>query len=86
MEEKLIPLFEEQNPGVKVEGSYDSSGKLQTQIEEGMGSRSFLFRSNQTDECTDGRGIYKGRQRKEASGKQDRSHCSKGFRSGDKQL
>lgn len=36
MEEKLIPLFEEQNPGVKVEGSYDSSGKLQTQIEEGM--------------------------------------------------
>ena len=36
MEEKLIPLFEEQNPGVKVEGSYGSSGKLQTQIEEGM--------------------------------------------------
>ena len=36
MEEKLIPLFEEQNPGVKVEGSYDSSGKLRTQIEEGM--------------------------------------------------
>lgn len=32
---QLIPLFEEQNPGIKVEGTYDSSGKLQTQIEEG---------------------------------------------------
>jgi len=32
----LIPKFEEQNPGIKVEGTYDSSGKLQTQIEEGM--------------------------------------------------
>lgn len=36
MKEKLIPMFEEQNPGVTVEGTYDSSGKLQTQIEEGL--------------------------------------------------
>ena len=36
MEEKLIPMFEEQNPGVTIEGTYDSSGKLQTQIEEGL--------------------------------------------------
>ena len=42
MEEKLIPLFEEQNPGVKVEGSYDSSGKLQTQIEEGLEADVFM--------------------------------------------
>ncbi len=34
--EDLIPMFEEQNPGIQVEGTYDSSGKLQTQIEEGM--------------------------------------------------
>ncbi|MFR5601675.1 MAG: molybdate ABC transporter substrate-binding protein [Lachnospiraceae bacterium] len=32
---QLIPLFEEQNPGITVEGTYDSSGKLQAQIEEG---------------------------------------------------
>ena len=35
-EEELIPMFEEQNPGVTVTGTYDSSGKLQTQIEEGL--------------------------------------------------
>lgn len=34
--DKLIPMFEEANPGIKVEGTYDASGKLQTQIEEGM--------------------------------------------------
>lgn len=34
--EDLIPQFEEQNSGIKVEGTYDSSGKLKTQIEEGM--------------------------------------------------
>ena len=34
-EEELIPMFEEQYPGVTVKGTYDSSGKLQTQIEEG---------------------------------------------------
>lgn len=35
MKDELIPMFEELNPGIKVEGTYDSSGKLQTQIEEG---------------------------------------------------
>lgn len=33
--EQLIPMFNEQYPDVAIEGSYDSSGKLQTQIEEG---------------------------------------------------
>ena len=35
LDDKLIPLFEEQNPNIKVEATYDSSGKLQSQIEEG---------------------------------------------------
>jgi len=35
-EEELIPLFNEQYPGIAVTGTYDSSGKLQTQIEEGL--------------------------------------------------
>lgn len=33
--EELIPMFNGQYPDVVIEGSYDSSGKLQTQIEEG---------------------------------------------------
>ncbi|MEY8352409.1 molybdate ABC transporter substrate-binding protein [Lachnospiraceae bacterium 54-53] len=33
--EELIPMFQKQFPGITVEGTYDSSGKLQTQIEEG---------------------------------------------------
>ena len=37
LRDELIPLFEEQNPGFTVVGTYDSSGKLQTQIEEGAG-------------------------------------------------
>ena len=39
-EDKLIPMFEEANPGVK--GTYDSSGKLQTQIEEGLEADVFM--------------------------------------------
>lgn len=41
-EEELIPMFEAQNPGVTVKGTYDSSGKLQTQIEEGMEADVFM--------------------------------------------
>lgn len=33
---ELIPLFEAAYPHITVEGTYDSSGKLQTQIEEGL--------------------------------------------------
>ena len=41
-EEELIPMFQEQNPGVTVVGTYDSSGKLQTQIEEGLEADVFM--------------------------------------------
>ena len=34
-DDQLIPMFEQQHPEIKVEATYDSSGKLQTQIEEG---------------------------------------------------
>lgn len=33
--EQLIPMFEAQYPNVKIEGTYGSSGKLQSQIEAG---------------------------------------------------
>lgn len=41
-EEELIPMFEAQYPGVTVTGTYDSSGKLQTQIEEGLEADVFM--------------------------------------------
>lgn len=41
-EEELIPMFEAQNPGIKVEATFDSSGKLQTQIEEGLEADAFM--------------------------------------------
>lgn len=41
-DEELIPMFEKANPGIKVDATYDSSGKLQTQIEEGLGADVFM--------------------------------------------
>ncbi len=40
--EELIPMFQEKYPNITVEGTYDSSGKLQTQIEEGMDADIFM--------------------------------------------
>ncbi|MBT9776477.1 molybdate ABC transporter substrate-binding protein [Clostridium sp. MCC353] len=41
-DEELIPMFEAKYPGIKVEATYDSSGKLQTQIEEGLEADVFM--------------------------------------------
>ncbi len=41
-DDKLIPLFEANNPGVKIEATYDSSGKLQAQIESGLEADIFM--------------------------------------------
>ena len=41
-EEELIPMFQDKYPGVTVKGTYDSSGKLQTQIEEGLEADGFM--------------------------------------------
>ena len=35
-EEKIIPMYEEAHPNINIEGTYDSSGKLQQQIENGL--------------------------------------------------
>ncbi len=40
--DQLIPMFQEKHPNIKVEGTYDSSGKLQTQIEEGLEADVFM--------------------------------------------
>lgn len=39
---QLIPMFNEQYPWITIEGTYDSSGKLQTQIEEGLEASVFM--------------------------------------------
>ncbi|MDR1249713.1 MAG: molybdate ABC transporter substrate-binding protein [Treponema sp.] len=41
-EQELIPAFQTRYPWITVEGTYDSSGKLQTQIEEGLGADVFM--------------------------------------------
>ena len=41
-EEELIPMFQEEHPGIAVTGTYDSSGKLQAQIEEGLEADVFM--------------------------------------------
>ena len=56
-EDKLIPMFEEANPGVTVKGTYDSSGKLQTQIEEGMDADVFMSAATKQMKALDEEGM-----------------------------
>lgn len=44
--EELNSIFLEENPDIKLESTYDSSGKLQIQIEEGLEADVFLSASN----------------------------------------
>ena len=41
-EDELIPMFEKEYPNVTIEGVYDSSGKLQFQIEKGLDADVFF--------------------------------------------
>lgn len=41
-EQELIPMFQERYPNLTVKGTYDSSGKLQSQIEEGLEADVFM--------------------------------------------
>ena len=45
-DDKLIPMFEEKYPGVKVVPTYASSGDLQTQIENGLETDVFMSAAN----------------------------------------
>ena len=56
-EEELIPMFEEQYPGVTVKGTYDSSGKLQTQIEEGLEADVFMSAAKKQMKALDEEGM-----------------------------
>jgi molybdate transport system substrate-binding protein len=53
--EQLIPLFNETYPDVEITGTYDSSGKLQEQIEGGLGASVFFSAATkQMDALADG--------------------------------
>lgn len=54
---ELIPLFMEQNPNVKVNATYDSSGKLQTQIEEGAEVDVFISAAMKQMDALDEKGM-----------------------------
>jgi molybdate transport system substrate-binding protein len=56
-EDELIPMFEEMYPGVTVSGTYDSSGKLQTQIEEGLEADVFMSAATQQMNALDEEGL-----------------------------
>lgn len=59
MDEKLIPMFQEKYPNIKVQGTYDSSGKLQTQIEEGADIDVFMSAAMKQMKALDDKGLVK---------------------------
>ena len=44
--QKLIPMYQQKHPGIKIEGVYDASGKLQAQIESGLAADVFISAAN----------------------------------------
>lgn len=56
-EDELIPLFEEKNPHIHIEGTYDSSGKLQTQIENGLEADLFMSAASKQMKALDEEGF-----------------------------
>ena len=55
LEKELIPIFEKEYPVVKVTGTYDSSGKLRVQIENGLPADVFFSADKrQMDALVDG--------------------------------
>ena len=56
-DDKLIPMFEQQYPGVKVTPTYASSGDLQTQIENGLETDVFMSAANKQMDALVEKGI-----------------------------
>lgn len=56
-EDKLIPMFEETYSNIRVKGTYDSSGKLQTQIEEGLEADVFMSAAQKQMKALDSKGL-----------------------------
>ena len=56
-DEKLIPMFEQKYPGVKVTPTYASSGDLQSQIENGLKADVFMSAANKQMNKLAGEGL-----------------------------
>lgn len=54
---KLVPMFEEKYSNIKVKATYDSSGKLQTQIEEGAEVDVFMSAAMKQIDALDEKGL-----------------------------
>ncbi|MCF0148874.1 MAG: molybdate ABC transporter substrate-binding protein [Clostridium sp.] len=57
MDDKLIPMFNEKYPNIKVQGTYDSSGKLKSQIEEGAEIDVFMSAATKQMNELDSKGL-----------------------------
>jgi molybdate transport system substrate-binding protein len=54
---KLIPMFQEKYTNIKIKATYDSSGKLQTQIEEGADVDVFMSAAMKQMDALDEKGL-----------------------------
>ena len=57
MEDKIQPAFEKENPDIKLSFTFDSSGKLQTQIEEGLEADVFMSAATKQMKALDEEGM-----------------------------
>lgn len=55
--QKLLPMYQQAHPHVKLEGTYAGSGKLQIQIEQGLGADVFISASNKQMEILTAKGF-----------------------------
>lgn len=55
-EQRLIPMFKEKHPDIKIQGVYDASGKLQSQIENGLAADLFISAANKQMQALDKKG------------------------------
>ena len=57
--QRLIPLFNERYPKIKIEGTYSGSGNLQLQIEQGLPAEIFVSASPKQMQALEKKGIVK---------------------------
>ena len=55
-EQQLIPMFNKKHPEIKIQGIYDASGKLQSQIENGLNADLFISAANKQMQALDKKG------------------------------
>ena len=64
-ENDLIPAFNKQYPEIIIQGTYDSSGKLQTQIEEGLEADIFFSAATKQMNALEEKGLIDSASRKD---------------------